>query len=84
MTRVEVSTDGGATWSTARLGGDRGPWAWRFWRAQVEMPAGAGEIVARAFDSAGQTQPSDVAQVWNFKGYMNNAWARVAVDATPA
>jgi sulfite oxidase len=84
VTRVEVSTDGGATWSTARLGGDRGPWAWRFWRVQVELPAGPREIVARAFDSAGQTQPSDVGQVWNFKGYMNNAWARVAVDATPA
>ena len=38
------------------------------------------ELVARAWDSAGQTQPSDVSQVWNFKGYMNNAWARVAVQ----
>lgn len=84
IARVEVSTDGGRTWSAARLDRDHGPWAWRLWRAEIEVASGAREIVARAFDSAGQTQPSDVGQVWNFKGYMNNAWARVAVEATPA
>jgi sulfite oxidase len=84
ISRVEVSTDGGATWTVARLGEDAGPWAWRMWRAEVDLAAGAREIVARAFDSAGQTQPSEVGQIWNFKGYMNNAWARVAIDATPA
>ena len=38
---------------------------------------GGGEIVARAWDSAANTQPEDVRTLWNFKGYMNNAWARV-------
>jgi sulfite oxidase len=37
-------------------------------------------LIARAWDSAGQTQPSRVEQVWNFKGYMNNAWFRVPVS----
>ena len=78
------SEDGGESWTVARLGEDRGPWAWRMWQSEIELAAGAREILARAFDSAGQTQPSDVGQVWNFKGYMNNAWARVAVEATPA
>jgi hypothetical protein len=25
------------------------------------------------------TQPEDPAHLWNFKGYMNNAWHRVRV-----
>lgn len=82
--RVEVSTDGGATWTTARLddGGSGGSgWVWRLFHGEVELPPGEGEIVARAWDAAGQTQPSDPAQLWNCKGYMNNAWSRVRVVA---
>ena len=71
----------GTSWQVATLADDQGPWAWRLWSAEIELPAGRHQIVARAFDSAGQTQPSDVGQVWNFKGYMNNAWSRVAVEA---
>ena len=77
---MEVSADGGATWRTARLGPDQGPWAWRLWDLDLALPPGRQEIAARAWDSAGQTQPSDVSQVWNFKGYMNNAWSRVAIE----
>lgn len=61
--------------------GDGTAWAWRFFSGEVELPPGDGEIVARAWDSAGQTQPSDPAQVWNSKGYMMNAWSRVSVKA---
>lgn len=78
--RVEVSSDGGASWHVARLGSDAGPWAWRFWDLDLDLPRGTHQLAARAWDSAGQTQPSDPAQVWNFKGYMNNAWARVAIE----
>ena len=77
--RVEVSTDDGKTWSVATLGADAGPWSWRFWDAEVEIGPATTELVARAWDSAGQTQPPDPSHVWNFKGYMNNAWARVRV-----
>jgi sulfite oxidase len=77
--RVDVSVDGGTTWHTAPLGEAVGMWAWRLWSYEVELPPGEHEIVARAWDSAAQTQPEHAAQVWNFKGYMNNSWPRVAV-----
>ncbi len=77
--RVDLSLDGGRTWQAARLGEAVGPWAWRFWSAEVELPAGEAELVSRAWDSAANSQPESIAQVWNFKGYMNNAWHRVRV-----
>ena len=39
------------------------------------------ELVARATDSAGGTQPEHVRDRWNPKGYMNDAWHRIRVTA---
>ncbi len=80
--RVDVSSDGGASWLRAELLADAGPWAWRRWRAVVAVAPGRAQIVARAWDSAGSTQPEDPAHVWNPKGYVNTAWARVSLTAT--
>jgi sulfite oxidase len=77
--RVDVSADGGATWVEAELKGERPRWAWRFWQARIELPPGRHQLVARAWDSAANTQPDHPRHVWNFKGYMNNAWHRVDV-----
>lgn len=79
--RVEISTDGGESWRTALLEPAPERWTWRFFRLAVELEPGERELVVRAWDSAAQSQPRDLAQVWNFKGYMNNAWSRVAVEA---
>ena len=78
--RVELSADGGRTWIRAELGDEEETWSWRFWEARLALAPGEHEIAVRAWDSASQTQPPAVEQVWNFKGYMNNAWARVAVS----
>ncbi|MEO8275901.1 MAG: sulfite oxidase [Thermoanaerobaculia bacterium] len=77
--RVEISLDGGRSWRLAALRSEQERWAWRFWECDVDLASGAHEIVVRAWDSASQTQPEAVDQVWNFKGYMNNAWPRVPV-----
>jgi sulfite oxidase len=77
--RVELSVDGGASWQAAVLVGKGEPWSWRFWEATLELPDGADEIIARAHTAGGDVQPERVEAVWNFKGYMNNAWHRVAV-----
>ncbi|MEO8503281.1 MAG: sulfite oxidase [Acidobacteriota bacterium] len=79
IARVDLSSDGGRNWISADLGEDRGPWAWRFWEGRVAVSRGRREIVARAFDSSANTQPEEAAKLWNFKGYMNNSWARVRV-----
>jgi sulfite oxidase len=76
---VEVSADGGQTWAAARLLGEAAAWAWRLWEATVELAPGPRTLVARVADPL-HPQPDDVRQTWNFKGYMNNAWHRVAVN----
>ena len=78
VARVDVSVDGGKNWIEAEMS-DAKRWSWRLWSATVDLVEGEHEIVARAWDSAGNSQPESPRQTWNFKGYMNNAWARVAV-----
>ena len=77
IVRVEVTHDGGRTWTEAVLQPTASPWAWTLWRAELALAPGACEIAVRAWDSAANTQPEHVQSVWNFKGYYNNAWHRV-------
>jgi sulfite oxidase len=77
--RVDVSLDGGGNWIQADLSDDLGEWAWRLWRAEVDLSPGEHEIAVRAWDSAAGTQPENPAGSWNPKGYANNAWGRVRV-----
>jgi sulfite oxidase len=83
VARVEVSCDGGETWQEAQLLDDLGPWAWRLWTLQVELPAGEHQILVRAWDTSGGTQPESPATVWNPKGYMNTAWGRMRITVAP-
>ncbi len=48
------------------------------------LPPGPAEITVRAWDSAANVQPESAAQVWNPKGYVNNAWARIRCTVAPA
>ena len=79
--RVDVSIDGGESWMSADLLEEKDPWAWRLWEASVDLDPGEYELVARAWDSAANTQPELSEQIWNFKGYMENSWHRVRVRA---
>lgn len=77
---VEVSVDNGRTWSGARLHPDQQTkYGWRQW----ELPWTPERdsyytIMARARDTAGNTQP--LAQEWNPSGYGWNVAPRVSVD----
>ena len=80
--RVDVSHDAGAHWRQAGL--ERradAPCSWTLWQATLDLPPGDHELVVRAWDSAGQTQPAMAKDVWNFKGYLCAAWHRVRVRA---
>ncbi|PAU84870.1 molybdopterin-binding oxidoreductase [Halorubrum salipaludis] len=56
--RVEVSTDGGETWTDAELSAELPDEdAWRQWRHVFE-PDGAHEVVVRATDGEGTLQPA--------------------------
>ncbi|CAA9478436.1 MAG: hypothetical protein AVDCRST_MAG45-2 [uncultured Solirubrobacterales bacterium] len=80
VVRVDVSTDGGRSWRQADLLDQRSPWSWRLWATEVDVAAETTDVVARAWDSAAAAQPESAAHLWNPKGYVNNAWARVSVS----
>jgi hypothetical protein len=79
VTRVEVSTDGGASWEDAVLApaDPAHPFAWRAWTYEWTAAPGHRELLARATDEAGGTQP--VEQQWNRQGMANNLVQRVPV-----
>lgn len=83
VTRVDVEVDGpvGGGIIQAELLDDLGRWAWRQWRATIELGPGEHTIAVRAWDSSAATQPRDPALLWNPKGYCNNAQALVRVTA---
>ncbi len=77
VSRVEVSVDGGATWSEAQLGESPSPFAWRSWTFVWNAAPGAHVLQVRASDAKGNVQPA--VQQWNFGGYGNNGVQRVNV-----
>ncbi|MFC7614775.1 hypothetical protein ACFQV2_15870 [Actinokineospora soli] len=77
VTRVEVSVDAGATWTDADLGERPGPYAWLPWTCRWTAEPGDTELLVRATDDSGATQPVD--QPWNTQGMANNMAQRTAV-----
>ncbi len=72
---VELSTDGGQTWSEAKTVSPIKNFCWILWTGDVNVTAQTERLIVRATDSAGQTQPREMA--WNAKGYQYNAWHQV-------
>jgi len=85
VTRVEVSSDYGVTWSDATsLSTPVNKWAWQKWALVVVLPSqGAWRIMSRATDIEGRVQPI-IAPGWNPKGYMSNAVMNVDVTVLAA
>ena len=55
------------------------PWTWCFWEVTVILAPGDRQLIVRAWDASKRTQPEDASRLWNFAGYMNNAWHRVNI-----
>jgi sulfite dehydrogenase len=71
MNSVEVSVDGGKTWTTAALGKDHGPFALRSWSLHfVPKAPGKHVVMARASNAIGQSQAT--ALIPNPAGYHHN------------
>jgi sulfite oxidase len=78
IVKVEISTDGGATWNAAKLGREQAHYAWRLWHLEWKASKhGEYTILSRATDSQGRTQPTTPA--WNPSGYLNNAIDQVKI-----
>ena len=68
--RVDVSLDGGATWSNAVLGEDYGRYSFRLWNFTWDAKPGTYTIAVRATSRDGATQSAT--PTWNPSGYMRN------------
>jgi len=76
---VAVSTDGGKTWTDAKLGQDLGKYSFREWTLPVTLAAGAYALKVRATSNGGKTQPMDA--LWNPAGYLRNVVETTRVTA---
>lgn len=56
--KVEVSQDGGKTWAEALLKRELSSLTWRLWAAEMEAGSGSREVIVRATDGDGRTQPT--------------------------
>lgn len=78
---VEVSSNGGRDWYQASITMPGTAWTWSLWEAPLRLEPGPHVLAVRATDRAGITQPAELSETWNVKGYANNAWHRVAIVA---
>ncbi|KAF2826986.1 sulfite oxidase-like protein [Ophiobolus disseminans] len=79
IVKVEVSVDGGETWTDAELIRDYAgsdvelKWAWCLWKAKVKVEKGKDvKIFSRATDKSGNTQ--EKSSEWNFRGVAYNGY----------
>lgn len=76
---VAVSTDGGKSWQSAKLGKDLGKYSFREWKLPVKLATGSTELKVRATSNGGEVQPMD--PLWNPAGYLRNVVETVRVTA---
>jgi len=81
IVRVEVSVDGGANWTEAKLESPVGTHAWLGWSLRWAATAGRHALLSRATDESGNIQPLEPR--WNVKGVANNACQRIIVHVRP-
>lgn len=81
ITQVELSIDGGKTWQDVVFETLPRLWVWARWSCEVNIPTGEHTLIVRAHDSDGYVQPQHPADIWNFRGYQNNAWHHVTIEA---
>ena len=89
--RVDVSADGGKTWTNASIEGEheevanghlpyRRTYSWSLWEAVIDLPEGISEpyeFVVKAVDENYNSQPEKPDGIWNVRGILNNSWHRV-------
>jgi sulfite oxidase len=78
VAKVELSKDDGRTWTACQLQGASRTYSWQLWTAELDLPAGKHELIICATDTKGHMTPEK--PTWNLKGYLCNAWHRVAVE----
>ncbi|KAI4457921.1 sulfite reductase [Holotrichia oblita] len=87
--RVDLTTDGGKEWHVANFDHQidhESPrhWSWTLWTAKVPVSKGQKtvEVWAKAIDSSYNSQPDTIDNIWNYRGFLNNAYHRIRVNLT--
>ena len=81
ITRIEVSTDGGETWTDARVTVPRSGYSWTRWECDWSIPAAGNYVLmSRATNDKGETQPMEFPNKWDGMGYGNNMVFRHDVE----
>jgi len=78
LTGIDVSSDGGQTWTAGRFTGAWDRYSWRKFEFDWDAKPGAYTVMARASDSLGRVQPTNRAP--NRLGYRWNVIHAVKVD----
>jgi sulfite oxidase len=79
ITRVDVSTDYGRSWTAASLDIEKEKYAWRRFRHRwTPNRRGSFIVMSRATDSEGRAQP--IVASWNPAGYLYNVIDKVRID----
>jgi DMSO/TMAO reductase YedYZ molybdopterin-dependent catalytic subunit len=79
LKQVQLSVNGGHTWTDTQLGRDYGRYSFRQWQTNVRFPErGQHSLMVRAIDSTGQAQPN--VSNWNGAGFMRNVIESIQVN----
>jgi DMSO/TMAO reductase YedYZ molybdopterin-dependent catalytic subunit len=76
---VQVSTDGGKSWSGATLGQDLGKYAFRPWSFDLHAKRGPTTVMVNATNKIGQSQVTEL--LFNGAGYHNNVMQNITLNA---
>merc|ERR1711892_34818 len=82
--RVDLTGDGGKTWTEATglvQRDDTQPqhWGWTLWEGSVLVETkveGEAEVWSKAVDSDYNVQPESTRHIWNLRGLLNNAYSK--------
>jgi sulfite oxidase len=70
VTKVDLSTDAGKTWTPAKLTGEPTKYGFRKWTYSWEAREGDHALISRATNAKGESQPME--EQWNPSGYLWN------------
>ncbi len=73
--KIEVSPDGGQSWTAAKVTSPVRDFCWVLWSAYVPVSDKTDSLIVRATDTSGEVQPQKCP--WNYKGYQFNGWHKV-------
>jgi sulfite oxidase len=79
---VELSRDGGQTWSRTELEKPSSRYAWHAWQMPVNLEPGKHTFLCRAIDAWGRSQPLDSTADWNPAGYCWRGVDAVSITAS--